>query len=86
MTTSMLSNHHILKVALGFRSLVTPIRFVLEHPEPLPITLPLESTDYDSSLTWTLRVHATIILLKQEDISYTIVKDLMGTGIREETC
>ena len=81
MTTSMLSNHHILKVALGFRSLVTPIRFVLEHPEPLPITLPLESTDYDSSLTWTSCVYAAIILSKQEDISYMIVKDLTGTGI-----
>ena len=81
MTTLMLSNHHILKVALGFRSLVTPIHFVLEHPEPSPIMLPLESTDYDSSLTWTSRVHAAIILSKQEDISYTIVKDLMGTGI-----
>ena len=81
MTTSMLSNHHIPEVAHGFRSLVTPIRFAPEHPEPSPITLPLESTDYNSSLTWTLHVYVTIILSKQEDISYTSVKDLMGTGI-----
>ena len=81
MVTSMLSNHHILKVALSFRPLVTSIRFVLKHPEPSPITLPLESTDYDSFLTWTSRVHTTIILSKQEDIFYMIVKDLTDTGI-----
>ena len=83
--TSMLSNHLIPKVVFGFRSLDIPIRFVLELSEPSPTTLPLESTDYNFFLTWTLRVHVTIILLKQEDIFYTSVEDLVGTRILEET-
>ena len=83
--TSMLSNHLIPKVVLGFRPLVIPIRFALELSEPSPITLPLESTDYDFSLAWTSRVHVTTILSKQEDIFYTSVEDLMGTGLLEET-
>ena len=86
MMTSMLSNHLIPKVVLGFRPLDIPIHFVLELSEPSPTTLPLESTDYDFSLTWTSRVHVTIILLKQEDIFYTSVEDLMSTRILEETC
>ena len=81
----MLSNHLIPKVVLGFRSLDISICFVLELSEPSPTMLLLESTDYDFSLTWTLHVHVTIILLKQEDIFYTSVEDLVGTGILEET-
>ena len=84
--TSMLLNYLIPKVVLGFRSLDIPIHFVLKLSEPSPTTLPLESTDYDFSLTWTSRVHVTIILLKQEDIFYMSVEDLVGTGILEEIC
>jgi len=81
----MLLNHLIPKVVLGFKPLVIPILFALMLSEPSPTTLPLENTDYDFSLTWTSSVHVTIILSKQEDIFYTSVKDLTGTGILEET-
>ena len=81
----MLLNHLIPKMVFGFRSLNIPIHFVLELSEPSSTTLPLESTDYDFSLTWTSHVYVTIILLKQEDIFYMSVKDLVGTGILEET-
>jgi len=85
MMTSMLSNHLIPKVALGFRPSAIPILFALVLSEPSPIMLPLENTDYDFSLTRTSSVYATIILLKQEDIFYMSVEDLTGTGILEET-
>jgi len=81
----MLSNHLIPKVVLGFKPLVIPILFALMLSEPSPTMLPLENTDYDFSLTWTSSVHVTIILSKQEDIFYTSVEDLTGTGILEET-
>jgi len=81
----MLLNYLIPKVVLGFKPSVIPILFVLVLSEPSPTTLPLENTDYDFSLTWTSSVHVTIILSKQEDIFYTSVEDLMGTGILEET-
>ena len=72
-------------MALGFRPSDIPIHFVLELSEPSPTTLPLESIDYDFSLTWTSHVYVIIILSKQEDIFYMSVKDLMGTKILEET-
>jgi len=73
-------------MVLGFKPSVISILFALVLSEPSPTTLPLENTDYDFSLTWTSSVHVTIILSKQEDIFYTSVEDLMGTGILEETC
>ena len=81
----MLSDHLIPKVVLGFKPLVIPILFALVLSEPSPTTLPLENTDYNFSLTWTLSVHVTIILSKQENIFYMSVEDLTGTGILEET-
>jgi len=86
MTTSMLSNHLIPKVVLGFKPSVILILFALVLSEPSPTMLPLENTDYDFFLTWTLSVHVTIILSKQEDIFYMSVEDLTDTGILEETC
>jgi len=82
----MLSNHLIPKAVLGFKPSVIPILFALMLSEPSPTMLPLENTDYDFSLTWTLSVHVTIILSKQEDIFYMSVEDLTDTGILEETC
>ena len=81
----MLLNRLTPKVVLGYRPLDILIRFVLKWSEPSPIMRPLESIGYESSLTWTLHVHVTIILLKQEDIFHISVEDLIGTGIREET-
>ena len=46
--------------------------------------LPLESTGYDLSLTWTSRVHVTTIQLSQGDIYCMIAEDLMGIGTPEE--
>ena len=60
------------------------IRFALALQEQLPIMLPLGSIGYNSSLTWTLRVHVTTIRSSQGDIYCMIAEDLMGIGTPEE--
>jgi len=83
---SMLSNHPMPEVVLGFKLSVTLIRYASALSEQLPTTLLSESTGYDFSLTWILHVHAITILSNQGDIYYTSAKDLTGIGIPEETC
>ena len=46
---------------------------------------PLESTDFDSSLTWNFHVYATSTQSSQGDIFFMIAKDLTGIGTLEET-
>jgi len=46
----------------------------------------LESIGYNFSQVWTSRVHATIILSSQGDIFFMSARDLMDTGILEDTC
>jgi len=57
---------------------------VLALQEQLPTMLPLGSTDYDSSLTWTSRVYVTTIRSSQEDIYCMIAEDLTGIETPEE--
>jgi len=80
----MLLNHPTQEVGLGFKPLAIRIRFVLALQEQLPTMLPLGSTGYDFSLTWTSRVHVTTIRSSRGDIYCMIAKDLTGTGTPEE--
>ena len=84
MTILKLLSCLIPKEVLGYRLLDIQIRYVLEWLEPSQIMLPLENIGYVSSPTWTSHVHVTIIQSKLGDIFYTSVKDLTGTGTREE--
>ena len=84
MMTSILLNHCTSKAVHGFNFLAIPTRFVLEPLELSQTMHPLGSIDLGFHPTWTFRAHATITPLNQEDISFTSVKDLMGTGIQEE--
>ena len=81
----MILNHLTQEVVRGFKLSAILIRYVLAWSGLLPTMLQLESIGYDSSWTWILHVHATIILSNREDIYYTSVKDLMGIGTLEET-
>jgi len=82
--TLMLSNHPTQEVGLGFKPSAFRIRFALVLQEQLPTMLPLGSTGYDFSLTWTLHVLVTTIRSSRGDIYYMIAEDLMGIGTPEE--
>jgi len=82
--TLMLLNHSTQEMGLGSKPLAIRIRFALALQEQLPTMLPLGSTGYDSSLTWTSRVHVTTIRSSRGDIYYMIAEDLMGIGTPEE--
>ena len=82
--TLMLSNHPTQEVDLGYKPLASRIHFVLALQEQLPTMLPLGSTGYDFSLTWTSRVHVTTIRSRRGDIYCMIAEDLMGIGTPEE--
>ena len=84
--TLMLSNHPTQEVNLGSKPSAIRIRFALTLQEQLPTMLPLGSTGYDFSLTWTSCVHVTTIRSSREDIYCMITKDLMGIGTPEEIC
>jgi len=71
-------------VGLGSKPLAIQICFALTLQEQLPTMLPLGSTGYDSSLTWTSHVHVTTIPSSQGDIYCMIAEDLMGIGTPEE--
>jgi len=72
------------KEVRGYRPLDIQICYVLKRSEPSQIMLPLENIGCASPPTWTSRVHVTITQSKLGDIFYTSVKDLTGTGTREE--
>ena len=74
------------KVVRGSNRSAIPIRYALALQEQLPTILLSESIGHNFSWVWTFRVHATIILLSQEDISFMSARDLMGIGTLEETC
>ena len=84
MMNLMTLNHHMSKVVHGFNLLATLIRYVLMLPELLPVTLPLGSTGYNFSCTWTSHAHAIIILSNLGDIYYMSAADLTGVGTQEE--
>jgi len=82
---SILSNHYTSKAVHGFNLLAIPTHFVPEPLELSQIMHLLGSTNLDSYPAWTFRAHATITPSKRGDISSMSAKDLMGTGIQEET-
>ena len=60
--------------------------YMLTQWEPLQITLLLVNTGLGSSWEKNLGVHAVVIWLNQDNISFMNVLDLMTIGTQEETC
>jgi len=84
-TILMLLNPLIQNKVRGFYHLVTWTHCVHVPLELLQIMLRLVNIGLGSSLMKNLSAHVVIILSNQEDIFFTIVWDLMGTGTQEET-
>ena len=84
MMTSILSNHHTSKAVYSFNLLAIPTHFVLKPLELLQTICLLGSINLGFYPIWTFCAHATITPLNRGDISFTSVKDLMGTGTQEE--